>query len=201
VAFFLVHKDDKRVAKMFAADVYNTLLVYTNPTLKAEHVYQLGSAYVPLAATQAVANAKAAEALEALHLQVNGTPDIKPTTLHLDSVASSKTTTSNPLSTPTTTPQRKQKKQRMYGFPQSDSHVDTEESTAKFSSLTATKNRRILDLKTQVKTLQDGHVPFTAVDMGEMLKRVLTGMFPTQADYTAALFQEFGFSGVPNKLV
>jgi hypothetical protein len=60
VAYFLVHKDDKRVAEMFAADVYNTL-VYTNPTLKAKHVYRLGSAYVPLAATQAVADAEAAE--------------------------------------------------------------------------------------------------------------------------------------------
>jgi hypothetical protein len=89
----------------------------------------------------------------------------------------------------------------VYGFPQSDSHGDTEESTATFSTLTATENRRILDLETQVKSLQDGHVPFTAVDMGEMLKRVLQGMFPTQADYTAALFQEFGFMGVPNELV
>ena len=200
VAYFLVHKDDKRVAEMFAADVYNTL-VYTNPTLKAEHVYRMGSAYVPLAATQAVADAEAAEALEALHLRVNGTPDIKPSTLHLDSVASSKTTASNPLSTPTTTPQRKPKKQRVYGFPQSDSHGNTEESTATFSTLTATENRRISDLENQVKSLQDGNVPYTAVDIGEMLKRVLQGMFPTQADYTAALFQEFGFTGVPNELV
>jgi hypothetical protein len=42
VAYFLVHKDDKRVAELFTADVYNTLLAYTNSALKPERVYQLG---------------------------------------------------------------------------------------------------------------------------------------------------------------
>jgi hypothetical protein len=53
VAYFLVHKDDKRVAELFEADVYNTLLAYTNSALKPEQVYQLGLDYVPLAAQQA----------------------------------------------------------------------------------------------------------------------------------------------------
>jgi len=63
---------------MFAADVFNTL-AYTNPRLQKAHVYRLGETYVPLAATQAVAEAEAAEALAALTLRVTGyAKDIKP---------------------------------------------------------------------------------------------------------------------------
>jgi hypothetical protein len=191
VAYFLVHKDDKRVAELFAADVYNTL-AYTNSALKPKHVYRLGLDYVPLAAQQAVANAEAAEAFAALDLRVNGTPDTKANILHRDSAsaASSKTTASNPLSTPTTTPQRHPKKQRRVIFPFDSGETD---STAAASTLTASETQRLLDLEAEVLFLKSREAIYTAADMGTMLARVLTGMFPTQAHYTAAIFQDYGY--------
>ena len=38
VVSFLVHKDDQRVAAMFAADVFNTL-AYTNPRLQNKCIF------------------------------------------------------------------------------------------------------------------------------------------------------------------
>ena len=68
------------------------------------------------------------------------------------------------------------------------------ESTAAVSSLTASESQRLIDLETQVKSLQEGAAPFAAQDMGEMLKRVLTAMFPNQEAYTAAIFHNYGYS-------
>lgn len=196
VVSFLVHKDDQRVAEMFAADVFNTL-AYTNPRLQKAHVYRLGESYVPLAATQAVAEAEAAEALAALTLRVTGyAKDTTPYILDMPgtvSRATPKTTAPNPLDT-SMTPPRSTKKQRVTGNAKHDYDFSTAESTAAVSSLTASESQRLIDLETQVKSLQEGAAPLATQDMGEMLKRVLTAMFPNQAAYTAAIFQNYGYS-------
>jgi hypothetical protein len=117
------------------------------------------------------------------------------------SAASSKTTASNPLSsTPMTTPQRHPKKQRRVIFP-FDSSGDTDSTaaastlTASKTPLTASKTQRLLDLEAEVLLfLKSRKAIYTAADMGTMLAQVLTGMFPTQAHYTAALFQDYGYT-------
>ena len=107
--------------------------------------------------------------------------------------ASPKTTPPNPLDT-SMTPPRSTKKQRVTGTTKHDYDFSTAESTAAVSSLTASESQRLIDLETQVKSLQEGAAPFAAQDMGEMLKRVLTAMFPNQEAYTAAIFHNYGYS-------
>jgi hypothetical protein len=46
-----------------------------------------------------------------------------------------------------------------------------------------------------MEDLYRGH---TQADMGEMLKRIMMEMFPSQAHFTSALFQDYDMSTVPN---
>jgi hypothetical protein len=150
VVYFLIHKDNFRVAEQFAADVYNAL-AYTVNSLQPEHVYILGSDYVPIAATKAMVDAEAAEALAALNLRINGTPDTTTKQTNPGSAVSTKTTASNPLDTPVTSPQRTSKKPRVFGssIPY-DSSSDPRDSTTAVSSLTASEHQRIRELEEQV---------------------------------------------------
>jgi hypothetical protein len=221
VAYFLIHKDNLRVAEQFAADVYNAL-AYTVHSLKPEHVYIQGSNYVPIAATKATVEAEAAEALAALTLRINGTPDTKALPRNPDSAASTKTTASNPLDTPVTTPQRSTKKPRMFGHSNTSAQLpSSRDTTTATSSLTASEHQRIRELEEQVQDLLESHSAHisdtrlqaleaqvnrmedlyrghTQADMGDMLKRIMMEMFPSQAHFTSALFQDYDMSTVPN---
>jgi hypothetical protein len=219
VAYFLIHKDNLRVAEQFAADVYNAL-AYTVHFLKPEHVYLQGSNYVPIAATKATVEAEAAEALAALNLRINGTPATKAPPSNPDSAASTKTTASNPLDTPATSPQRNTKKPRMVGSSNiSDQLPSPRDTTTATSSLTASEHQRIRELEEQVQDLLESHSTHsdlrllaleaqvqrmedlyrghTQATMGDTLKRIMMEMFPSQAHFTSALFQDYDMSDVP----
>ena len=62
------------------------------------------------------------------------------------------------------TPPRSTKKQRVTGTTKHDYDFSTAESTATVSSLTASESQRLIDLETQVKSLQEGAAPFAAQD-------------------------------------
>ena len=206
VVYFLVHRDDKRVAEMFASDVFNTL-AYTNPRLTMANVYRKGDSYIPLATTQAVADAEAAEALAALTLRVNGLDSaIKPTKLDLDKTtathSSPKTTASNPLDTPTHTPQRSAKKQRVLSTQTTAMDIDrTETPTTSVSTLTATEAQRLADLELQVQELRQGSRTINKTEMGYMLKHVLMAMFPSQEAFAQVIFDEMGLNLTPSEYI
>jgi hypothetical protein len=221
VVYFLIHKDNFRVAEQFAADVYNAL-AYTVNSLQPEHVYILGSDYVPIAATKAMVDAEAAEALAALNLRINGTPDTTTKQTNPGSAVSTKTTASNPLDTPVTSPQRTSKKPRVFGssIPY-DSSSDPRDSTTAVSSLTASEHQRIRELEEQVQDLLESDRAFsnprlqaleaqlqrmedayqrpstTLEEFSGMLRRTMMEMFPSQAHFTSALFQDYDMSDLP----
>jgi hypothetical protein len=221
VVYFLIHKDNFRVAEKFAADVYNAL-AYTVNSLQPEHVYLLGSDYVPIAATKATVDAEAAEALAALHLRINGTPDATTKYNTPESAVSTKTTASNPLDTPVTSPQRTTKKPRVFGssIPY-DTASDPRDSTTAVSSLTASEHQRIRELEEQVQDLIESdsscsnirlqaleaqlqrmedasqRPQTTLADFSGMLRRTMMEMFPSQAHFTSALFQDYDMSALP----
>jgi hypothetical protein len=119
-----------------------------------------------------VAEAEAAKALAALTLRVTGyAKDTTPYILDMPgtvSRATPKTTAPNPLDT-SMTPLRSTKKQRVTGTTKHDYDFSTADSTAAVSSLTASKSQRLIDLETQVKSLQEGAAPLATQDMGEIL--------------------------------
>jgi len=88
------------------------------------------------------------------HNCVNGTPDATTKYNTPESAVSTKTTASNPLDTPVTSPQRTTKKPRVFGssIPY-DTASDPRDSTTAVSSLTASEHQRIRELEEQVQDL------------------------------------------------
>ena len=187
--------------------MFNTL-AYTTPCLtKASNVYREGDSYVPMADTQAVANAEAAEALAALTLRVQGSdsalkpskPELNPESASYSS--SNKTTAFNPMNTPMHTPPRTVKKQRVTGQLNRDMDIDQDEPTASVSSLTATESQRLAHLEHQMQALHSGSRTINKTEMGYMLKHVLLAMFPTQEAFSQVLFQELGLNLPPTEYI
>ena len=160
-----------------------------------------------MADTQAVANAEAAEALAALTLRVQGSdsalkpskPELNPESASYSS--SNKTTAFNPMSTPTHTPPRTAKKQRVTGQLNRDMDIDQDEPTASVSSLTATESQRLAHLEHQMQALHSGSRTINKTEMGYMLKHVLLAMFPTQEAFSQVLFQELGLNFPPTEYI